>query len=78
MVVLINGTLGVGKTWIARWLVSQLDHAAYIEGDTFGFVSPELLASQSRQQFSLEVGFDLITSFRRKVVVLAKERLAQD
>lgn len=66
MVVIINGTLGIGKTWIARWLVSQLENAAYIEGDVLGFVSQELLVNQSRQQFSLEIGLDLISSFRRK------------
>jgi deoxyadenosine/deoxycytidine kinase len=66
MIILINGTLGVGKTWIARWLLCQLPESAYIEGDTLGFVSPELFQGSSRKAFALEVALDLVSAFRKR------------
>jgi thymidylate kinase len=66
MLIVINGTLGVGKTWISRWLLGQLEDAAYIDGDVLGFVSSNLIQQRSRNELAIDVALDLITSFRRK------------
>ncbi|OFZ21043.1 MAG: hypothetical protein A2X94_06845 [Bdellovibrionales bacterium GWB1_55_8] len=65
MLIIVNGTVGVGKTWVARTLLCQLDDAAYIEGDVLGFVSDNLIATQSRQKLALNVACDLISAYRR-------------
>ena len=64
MVVIINGTLGVGKTLVARNVFSRLDKAFYIEGDSLGFVSADLLESRSRQKIIGDSAINQIKFYR--------------
>lgn len=64
--IIINGTIGVGKTWIARTLLCQLDSAAYIEGDNLGFVSEDLFKDSTRGTFALDIAAGLIELYKER------------
>lgn len=49
MLILVNGTLGVGKTWVLRSLVHCLDDATYIEGDVLALAQQNLKSYQNRK-----------------------------
>lgn len=65
MVIIINGTIGVGKTLISKCLASEIPGAAWVEGDSLGFASPN-------SDFVLKAGIELISLHRKnglKVIV---------
>lgn len=59
VLVIINGTVGVGKTSIAKSLASEIADAVFIEGDNLGFASPE-------NDYVLKAGIKLISEHRKK------------
>lgn len=68
MLILINGTIGVGKTWISKCLASAVPDSVFIEGDTLGFASPATLQKSARSDFGLEAGIKLISGYIEKGV----------
>jgi broad-specificity NMP kinase len=61
MLIVINGTVGVGKTWISKYLASKIAGAVFIEGDSLGFASP-------KTDHVLRAGIDLISAHRKNGV----------
>jgi len=65
MLIVINGTIGVGKTSISKCLASEIAGAILIEGDSLGFASPT-------NDYVLNAGIDLISVLRKngtKVII---------
>jgi deoxyadenosine/deoxycytidine kinase len=59
MLVVINGTIGVGKTWISKCLAREIPRAVCIEGDSLGFVSPT-------NDYVLNEAVNLISAYGKK------------
>ena len=58
MLIVINGTIGAGKTSISKCLASEIEQAVWIEGDSLGFASP-------KNDNVLSAGIDLIAMHRK-------------
>ncbi len=72
MLVVINGTVGVGKTLISNCLADKIAGAMCIEGDSLGFASPE-------NDHVLRVGIDLIsTHWKNGVKVIVFDMFFND
>jgi deoxyadenosine/deoxycytidine kinase len=64
--VIINGTVGVGKTWISKCLASEIPGAVWIEGDSLGFALPERFEDSYQNDYGLKAGINLISAHRKK------------
>lgn len=64
--IVINGTIGVGKTWISKCLMNEIPDSVGIEGDTLGFASPTSLQKSNRTDVGLEAGIKLISGHLEK------------
>jgi broad-specificity NMP kinase len=62
MLIIINGTVGVGKTSISKSLAKEIAGAVSIEGDSLGFASPDLFEDSYQNDHGLKVGIDLIST----------------
>ncbi len=66
MLLVINGTIGVGKTWISQCLSGEIPDSVCIEGETLGFASPTALQKSNRSDVGLEAGIKLISEYMEK------------
>lgn len=72
LLIIINGTVGVGKTSIAKCLADEIENALSIEGDSLGFAPPDHTDESFQNDYGLKVGIDLISKFRKngtKVII---------
>lgn len=66
MLIIINGTVGVGKTSISKCLATKIASAVSIEGDCLGVASPDRFEDSHDHDYGLKVGLTLISDYRKK------------
>lgn len=66
ILVVINGTVGVGKTSISKCLANEITGAIWIDGDSLGFATPDRLQDSYESDYGLRAGINLISLQRKK------------
>ena len=73
MIIIINGSLGVGKSSVSQELHYKFDKSVYLDGDYIGYVHPFEIYDQSRidhlyRTLELLVGFHQQNSYQNFVI----------
>ena len=62
--ILINGTMGAGKTTVCKELMRLLPHSAFLDGDWCWYSDPFTVNDRTREMVQQNIGF-VLSNFLR-------------